>query len=698
MAVQQPAEAIETEGPDSPGPYGESAARVLEIVRDVVAERSEAFVGLFYQRVGSVPRSADVLGRLSAEEVEHLRARQAQHLVTLLSPELTEAEHRTKAKHAGVAHALVGVDVLWLVETYSLYLKTIADVLAPLELETETRARVMEVVSHRILVDMQGQVSGHGRIDSEIENAMVQIDQHVLKAANLTDLVRGAMAIIGSISGDISLFFARVDARGELQIEASQGEATKKYQEAMESGVIPKISIDPQLPSGQGPGGKAWRSGEMAFVDSWVKEESLVLWKPIAAELGFRSVAAIPLLDGAGKTIALLSSYSRWPGFFSTRVMRNFLTHVQRILSYAIERLNRPVVVPVHEQQGYRQLLKEHRLEMLYQPIVSLHNGELCRVEALARLRDEDGKLITPDRFLPAFGDAELLSLFEQGLGQICFDSRLFDKAGYAVEFGINFPAEGLGDVRFEQAMYLTLERFGFPPKRLQLEILESETSFGQKEKAQAFVERSRRQGIGFAQDDLGSGHSSLLRMDQYSFDEVKIDQGLVRGALRNPHRALEFILYLTRLAHALHRRVVVEGLENLGIIEAAAILGADYGQGYGILRPKTAVEVVDWYGKYRYPVDVNNPQTALGAMAGYLLWDMQASAFTRPENAVREGLEPSGMLDRFLSSRDLHDSPLGKVIHTGGQPTLSHSAGGNKRGTQVIDYLTQYWLAEMDG
>jgi len=69
---------------------------------------------------------------------------------------------------------------------------------------------------------------------------------------------------------------------------------------------------------------------------------------------------------------------------------------------------------------------------------------------------------------------------------------------------------------------------------------------------------------IRIAQDDLGSGHSSLLRMDRVPAI-VKIDQRLVRGALNRPVRAREFIDHLTLLAQGFGAPVTVEGLEDIG-------------------------------------------------------------------------------------------------------------------------------------
>ena len=228
------------------------------------------------------------------------------------------------------------------------------------------------------------------------------------------------------------------------------------------------------------------------------------------------------------------------------------------------------------------------------------------------------------------------------------------------------------------------------------MEILESEDNAVQKEQKHAFLYRLRALGVRFAQDDLGSGHSSLLRMGQYNFDEVKIDQGLVRSVLHKPQRALEFILYLTRLAHAFHTDVVVEGLEHTGMLEAAAILGADHGQGYGIAMPMPVEEVAAWYGSYRYPVDPQNPQTALGAMAGYLLWDMQATVMADRGVSAVELPGASRMVERFLSANALEESPLGRLLSE--MAPVGTGATGNRetRQAKVIEYLTEYWLEEM--
>ena len=106
--------------------------------------------------------------------------------------------------------------------------------------------------------------------------------------------------------------------------------------------------------------------------------------------------------------------------------------------------------------------------------------------------------------------------------------------------------------------------------------------------------------------------------------------------------------------------------------------------------------EVAAWYGSYRYPVDPQNPQTALGAMAGYLLWDMQANVMADRGVSAEELPGASRMVERFLSANALEESPLGRLVSE--MAPVGHGANGshNVRQGKVIEYLTEYWLEEM--
>ena len=670
--------------------YGKDIASCMQSVQRAFEWRAPAFTEQFFDSLVKTSEGAQILSSLLPEEFAHLKARQSEHLRMLFSPQLSLARHQLEAQRAGLSHALVGVDLTTLVASFAALQQEFQEEILPLVAQ-EYRDDAMHVVGRRIFIDLQAQAQSYRKIDTELALAMSQIDQLIQSTENFSDLVRGVMRIIGDIDGDLSVFFARCDSSGELQIEASQGAAGHRYHEAMMTGLVPRISTDASRQEGQGPGGRAWRSGQIVVSDAWAVEARNQPWQALGRELGFRSSAAVPLLDDSGKTIALLSLYGAWPRFFSTLRMGNFLNHVHKSLSHAVERLNTTPVVPLPLRQTYRTWIADRRVAFMYQPIIDLRSGKLVKVEALARLLDDDGRIVLPGRFLPACGNEELFALLQLGLERACDDAQRLADAGLQAAVALNFPAEGIGDARCERAILQALRRCEPHGGRIELELLESREGHGSDERRQVFLQRLRDAGARLAEDDLGSGHSSLLRLDQYAFDEVKMDQGLVRGATERPQRALEFMFYLTRLVHAFGMGLTVEGLEHPGLIESAAILGADHGQGYGIARPMPIQEIARWHDGFRYDVDPLRPRTALGALATYLLWDMQAGSSSA--HPGRSPAEARQTVEAFLVARGLQQSELARLL------AEHFEAGASARPRirfHVIECFTAIWRQEM--
>ena len=670
--------------------YNKEAAAHLQSILDL-PNLVEHFLSSFLDALANNAEGARLLDAMLEDDFEQLKVREAQHLRLLFSPQLTIAGHQSEAERLGRFHALVGVEFQDIIEFAALFQQQLRDDVLPL-VAAERRDELLEIVERRVFVDMKAQASSYQRVDTELALVSSQIDDLIQHTANFSDLIRGVMGLIGGIEGEPSALFGRCDTRGELQIEASQGRAGHRYHEAMMTGLVPKISIDPSLPSGQGPGAHAWRSGQIMVSDAWAKEPRLGPWQSFGKDLGFRSSASMPLQDDAGKTIALLTLYSAWPRFFSTLRIGSFLNHLQKALSHAVQRLNSAPVIALPLRQKYRAWITARRVVFLYQPIIDLHSGELRKVEALARLVDDGGHLVPPGQFLPACGNDELFAILELGLERACRDGQILADAGLPASISLNFPAEGIGDARCERAILLAMEACRPRGIGLELELLESREGPETAEQRRAFLQKLRAAGLRLAEDDLGSGHSSLLRLDQYAFDEVKMDQGLVRGASQRPQRALEFMLYLTRLVHAFELRLTVEGLEHRGLIESAAILGADQGQGYGIARPMPIEDIPAWSHTFRHEIDRHRPRTALGALAAYLLWDMQASGAQDERDAAARG-DAQQTVQAFIVERGLERSELARLLaeHFDGRAAVR-----SRVRPHVIERFTQVWYEEV--
>ena len=587
----------------------------------------------------------------------------------------------------GRMYALMGIELAWLVEAHGSCQKRLQD-----RLEAgHGDPPLIWAINRRLTLDLQAQTSSYRKIEEDRMRALTEIDRLASTADSLADLLSDTLLVLSGLDGMIGGFFSRPDAKGRMQIEVVGPGAIHGYVEAITRDEIPLFSISVADVPGQGPAGRAWRDGQVTRCDNFEVDASTAPWKSIANALGVASSVAIPLLDEAGQSKALVSLYAATPGYFSSMGQRTFAEHLQQVLSLATLRFQHWRTVPYTERQTYHTLLQDRRVEMLYHPIIDLKTGKLRKVEALARLRDAGDSLISPSRFLPAFGNVDLLHLFEQGLEQTCSAIERWRGEGIAVDVAINFPPQGITDPRYQDVLLGVLRSGGLDARTLHLEILETEESEGAGSRDQFFAQL-REIGIRLAQDDLGSGYSTLLRMDGFPFDEIKIDQGFVRGGLSRPVKGLEFIRHLTRLAHDVGMSVTVEGLETAGLLEAAGILGAECGQGYAIALPLFPSELRPWLDNFSFSMDPYHPRTALGALAGYLLWDRQLENLSRWPSLVEQFINSPCVVRAFILANDLGDSHVEELLCRAHRHALqgygdSHYLEAKK---QLLSYLSE--------
>jgi EAL domain-containing protein (putative c-di-GMP-specific phosphodiesterase class I) len=657
-------------GPEAPAPhdlsayapaYGDEVRRLLTRIAPFVGPAAAEFAGRFYNELSHGRATAAILARLVPEEYERLRRHQAEHLALILSPELTPEAHFARARHIGWVHERVGLDLPSLLEAYHHYQQQFVALLPGCGLDSRQLEFLRRALIQRLMLDMEAQSVSNYEGGLQIVGLMSDLDRTIVDAGTLADLLQGAVDVLGAFDGILAAILVRPDEANRLQAEAVGGAAGRRYLEAAQSFRF-SPSVDEDLPGNEGPLACGWRSGQIQCCESYRQDPTLLPWREAGVALGFRSAAVVPLLDDAGQSFAVLLLYSRWPGFFNTPVRRGLLSHLQQSLSNAVRKREQDAVIPIAARQGYRARLHAGAVEMVYQPIVDLRDGSMRHAEALARLRAADGSLLSPAAFLPAFSNADLLQLFRLGLTQVCRDCRRWDEAGLNLSVSVNLPAEAITQDAYRDTLFDTLAHEQLGAGRIQLEILESSDPVD-PEKRDARIAELRSAGLRIVQDDLGSGHSSLLRMDRIAFDAVKLDRGLVRRAVEDPKRALEFIFHLTRLVRGLGLPVTVEGLEDPALIEAVAILGADYGQGYAIARPMPAAQLPQWARDFRYDIDAQQPRTALGALAGYLLWDQQRDMLTQWPDLVEYFSNFPCLVHRYLENQGLQGTALEQLL-----------------------------------
>lgn len=96
--------------------------------------------------------------------------------------------------------------------------------------------------------------------------------------------------------------------------------------------------------------------------------------------------------------------------------------------------------------------------------------------------------------------------------------------------------------------------------------------------------------------DDFGSGHASIIALDQVAPDAIKIDGRLVM-AMSHSKRSAKMVRSIVELAHALEFSVTIEGVETSELARTLGEFGADKLQGYHFGHPISFDKVNSLFG-----------------------------------------------------------------------------------------------------
>src|SRR5438874_9577876 len=171
-------------------------------------------------------------------------------------------------------------------------------------------------------------------------------------------------------------------------------------------------------------------------------------------------------------------------------------------------------------------VLKHDWLELWYQPTIELKTLRLTGAEGLARARHPTRGVLAPGVFLPHASEADMLALTERVIITALRDWEDCAEQGMSVKFNVNVPVSALIKLPIT-----TIVREGRPKAAnwpgLILEVTEDEIIHDLKT-ANEVAGQLAASHCSLALDDFGAGYSSLARLQQLPFCELKIDRAYV--------------------------------------------------------------------------------------------------------------------------------------------------------------------------
>ena len=248
--------------------------------------------------------------------------------------------------------------------------------------------------------------------------------------------------------------------------------------------------------------------------------------------------------------------------------------------------MERDALARMKVEQSLRLAILEKRFCCAFQPKVDIRTQDIKGIEALVRLRDDDGVIQAPGTFVNLAVELGLIDeLTHLVLAEIVKSIDLInDTFGPDTTISINVAAKQAGNPQFMRPFALALEATGYP-KRFMIEV--TEDAFVAKTHFQdEILPMFRKLRVGVSIDDFGIGYSSLSALADITADEIKIDRSFITDIHKRP-RSQGILRAIESLSEALGMTVVAEGIETfeeLAYLQAATKIR--YAQGYYFSRP----------------------------------------------------------------------------------------------------------------
>ena len=231
-----------------------------------------------------------------------------------------------------------------------------------------------------------------------------------------------------------------------------------------------------------------------------------------------------------------------------------------------------------------RKAVQESRILPYFQPIVNNRTNKIEKYECLARLIDENQKIVSPVIFIPIAKNIKVYNDITKIIIEKSFDT--FENNNF--EFNINLSSE---DMINSKIFHFIIEKLktSKAANRVTFELLESEVVKDFK-KIEHFINEVKRYGAKIAIDDFGSGFSNFSYLLKMKTDYIKIDGSLIKN-IDVDKQSLLVVETIVDFAKKLDVKTVAEYVHSSVVMDKVQELKIDYSQGFYIDEPTPHIE-----------------------------------------------------------------------------------------------------------
>ena len=255
-----------------------------------------------------------------------------------------------------------------------------------------------------------------------------------------------------------------------------------------------------------------------------------------------------------------------------------------------------------------RRALEEDRFFFNLQPQFDM-NHKLRGFEALARMKDENGKIVSPGEFSPVAEKAGLVDQIDHKvlISATAFIGGMVQKHHTDAVLSVNASVRHLLQTGFVDEVREALHSSGLPAEQLEIEITES-VMIDSVEKAIDCIHQLAELGVRIAIDDFGTGYSSLSYLTSFPVDVLKVDQSFILK-MHSGEASKQYVAAIIAIGHVMNFRVVAEGVEETDQLDDLREIGCDYIQGFLWGKPMPPEDAAKLIEQETSGSGGNNPQ-----------------------------------------------------------------------------------------
>jgi len=248
---------------------------------------------------------------------------------------------------------------------------------------------------------------------------------------------------------------------------------------------------------------------------------------------------------------------------------------------------------------GFAKIMKDLEKEkflVYYQPKINLKTEEIYGAEALVRMKDDEGNIISPDHFIPDMEKSLTIGFLDYYVFEkVCEKISEWKSRNIRnIHISTNFSRVTISERKFIKNIENIRKKYNVESSQLSIELTESVETYSEISLTETLL-KLKNMGYGIELDDYGKDYSSIEMLKFDSIDTIKVDRSLIKDIDTVPKHSL-ILNHLCDLCHDIGMKCLIEGIETKFEFNVLKKMGYDYAQGYFIGKPVSVSDFEELY------------------------------------------------------------------------------------------------------